>query len=232
LAVALMDKDTQTPAGMLIVGRAEIYTWKPNETYFLQTVGDQMLLSVSHTRLRSLMKTLAVPDERTGLLARSAYTDRLMSEVQRAKSQGSMLSLAILQLDNGPELLRQHGEALVENTIEQISQAVLPIARPTDLPVKYTGWSLAFILPDTAVAGALGLVEKMREAAAGRNGGLEAAALGKTTLSAGVVEAIARVDYDTEDVVTDLMNRAEASLDEARKRGGDSVISLTIPKAG
>ncbi|MFZ0820312.1 MAG: tetratricopeptide repeat protein [Candidatus Acidiferrales bacterium] len=232
LAVALMDKDTQTAAGMLIVGRAETYTWKPNETYFLQTVGDQMLLSVSHTRLRSLMKTLAVPDEKTGLLARSAYTDRLMSEAQRAKSQGSVLSLAILQLDRGPELLRQHGEALVEKTIEQISQAVLPIARPSDLPVKYTAWSLAFILPDTAVAGALGLVEKMREAAATKNGDIEAAAMGHMTLSAGVVEAIARGDYDTEDIVTDLMNRAEASLDEARKRGGDSVISLSTPKAG
>jgi GGDEF domain-containing protein len=97
--------------------------------------------------------------------------------------------------------------------------------------VKYTAWSLAFILPDTAVAGALGLVEKMREAVAAKNGGIDLAALGKITLSAGVVEAIARGDYDTEDIVTDLMNRAEASLDEARKRGGDAVISLSTLKA-
>ncbi len=231
LAVALMDKDTQTPAGMIIVARAETYAWKPNETYFLQTVGDQMLLSVSHTRLRSLVKTLAVADEKTGLLVRSAYTDRLMSEAQRAKTHGALLSLAILQLDRGPELVRQHGEALVEKTLERISQAVLPIVRPTDLSVKYTAWSLAFILPETAVAGALGLVEKMREAVAARNGGAEIEAIGRMTLSAGVVEAIARVDYDTEDIVTDLMNRAEASLEEARKRGGDSVISLANPKS-
>jgi len=229
LAVALMDKDTQVPAGMIIAGRAESHTWKPNETYFLQTVGDQMLLSVSHTRLRSLVKTLTVADEKTGLLARSAYADRLMSEAHRAKTQGAPLSLAILQIDRGPELLRQQGEALVEKSLEQISQAVLPIARPSDLALKYTAWSLAFILPDTPVAGALGLVEKMREAAAAaRNGGPDTG--GRMTLSAGVVEAIARVDYDTEDIVTDLMNRAESSLEEARKRGGDSVISLANPK--
>ncbi len=231
LAVALMDKDTQTPAGMIITGHAEPYKWSPNETYFLQTVGDQMLLSVSHTRLRSLMKTLAVADEKTGLLARSAYTDRLMSEAQRAKSHGSLLSVAILQMDGGQELLRQHGEALVEKNLEQISRAVLPVARASDLPVKYTAWSLAFILPDTAVAGALGLVEKMRQAVAARNGGAETEAFDAMTLSAGVVEAIARVDYDTEDIVTDLMNRAEASLEEARKLGGDSVISLANPKS-
>ncbi|HUK29901.1 MAG TPA: tetratricopeptide repeat protein [Candidatus Acidoferrum sp.] len=231
LAVALMDKDTQTPAGMIITGHAEAYSWKPNETYFLQAVGDQMLLSVSHTRLRSLVKTLAVPDEKTGLLARSAYTDRLMSEALRAKSHGSLLSLAILHLDHGPELMRQHGESLLEKTLEQISRAALPIARPSDLPVKYNAWSLAFILPETSVAGALGLIEQMRQAvAAARNGGSENHALGAITLSAGVVEAIARADYDTEDIVTDMMNRAEASLEEARKRGGDSVISLANPK--
>ena len=43
------------------------------------------------------------------------------------------------------------------------------------------------------------------------------------TLSAGVVEAVTRVDYDNEDIVTELMNRAEMSLEEARKRGGDTV---------
>jgi diguanylate cyclase (GGDEF)-like protein len=232
LAVALMDKDTQTAAGMVITGRADPYAWSPNETYFLQTVGDQMLLSVNHTRLRSLMKTLAVADEKTGLLARSAYTDRLMTEAQRAKTHGSLLSVAILQMDGGADLLRQHGESVVEKTLEQISQAVLPVARPSDLPVKYTAWSLAFILPDTAVAGALGLVEKMRQAAAAaRNGGSDPESIGRVTLSAGVVEAIARVDYDTEDIVTDLINRAEASLEEARKRGGDSVISLANPKS-
>jgi GGDEF domain-containing protein len=102
----------------------------------------------------------------------------------------------------------------------------LPLARATDLAVKYTAWSLAFILPDTTLAGALGIVEKMRVAVA--NGRKEnAGSPAKMTVSAGVVEAIARVDYDTEDIVTDLINRAESSLEEARKRGGDAVVSLT-----
>jgi GGDEF domain-containing protein len=50
------------------------------------------------------------------------------------------------------------------------------------------------------------------------------------TLSAGVVEAVGRADYDAEDVVTELMNRAESSVEEAAKRGGDTVVSLNHPK--
>ena len=50
------------------------------------------------------------------------------------------------------------------------------------------------------------------------------------TLSAGIVEAVPKADYDSEDIVTDLINRAEFSMEEARKKGGDSVIALETPK--
>jgi diguanylate cyclase (GGDEF)-like protein len=231
LAVALLDKETQAPSGFIVAGHGEAHKWKPNETYFLQTVGDQMLLGVSHTRLRSLVQTLNVADQKTGLLARSAYADRLIGEAHRAKSHDASLSVAIMEIDGGPELIRQQGETLVDKYLEQVARAVTSLVRPTDLSVKYTAWSLAFILPDTTLAGALGLIEKMRQAvASARNGGASADPHVRMTVSAGVVEAIARVDYDSEDIVTDLINRAESSLDEARNRGGDSVVSLTSPR--
>jgi hypothetical protein len=47
-------------------------------------------------------------------------------------------------------------------------------------------------------------------------------------LSASVAEAVARLDYDSEDIVTELINRAEAGLDEARRRGGGSVVALSV----
>src|SRR3984957_9456725 len=75
LGVQLTDPVTQTPAGMMIVGFAAPHSWKPNETYFLQSIGDQMLMCVHHTRLRTLVRTLAVADEKTGLLARGSYID-------------------------------------------------------------------------------------------------------------------------------------------------------------
>ena len=44
-------------------------------------------------------------------------------------------------------------------------------------------------------------------------------------LSAAIVEAVTRPEYDSEDIVTDLINRAEYSVEEARKRGGDLIVS-------
>ncbi len=227
LGVVITDKETQAPAGMLIVAHTRPYKWKPNETYFLQAVGDQMLLSVSHTRLRSLVRRMGVSDERTGLLGRSSYQNCLLTEADRARSQGTPLALTILQLDRGPEILRQHGESSLERYLDQLARSLQSVVRQNDVAVKYTAWSLAFILPDTTLGGARNLADKLRKTAAGIRPPWDG---GGVTLSAGIAEAVARPDFENEDIVTDLINRAEATLDEARKKGGNMVVGLETPK--
>ncbi len=227
LGVAITDKETQMPAGMLIVGHAEEHKWRPNEAYFLQAIGDQMLMSVSHTRLRSLVRRMGVSDERSGLLSRSSYQSCLLTEADRARTQGTPLALTILQIDRGAEILRQQGESPLERFLEQLARSLQPIVRQNDVPVKYTSWSLAFILPDTTLAGAQNLADKLRRAASGLRPPWDSTQI---TLSAGIVEAVPKPDYDSEDIVTDLINRAEFSIEEARKRGGDTVVALETPK--
>lgn len=227
LGVMITDKETQAPAGMLIVGQAKPHKWKPNEAYFLQAIGDQMLMSVSHTRLRSLVRRMGVSDERSGLLSRSSYVSCLLTEADRARTQGTPLGLVVLQIDRGGEILRQHGELPMERFLEQLSRSLQPIVRQNDVAVKYTSWSLAFILPDTTLAGAQNLADKLRRAASGLRPPWDSTQI---TLSAGIVEAVARPDYDSEDIVTDLINRVEFSVEEARKKGGDTVVALESPK--
>jgi diguanylate cyclase (GGDEF)-like protein len=227
LGVMITDKETQIAAGMLIVGHASDHKWKPNEAYFLQAIGDQMLMSVSHTRLRSLVRRMGVSDERTGLLSRSSYQSCLLTEAERSRTQGTPLALAILQIDRGADILRQHGESPVERFLEQLARSLQPIVRQNDVAVKYSSWSLAFILPDTTLQGAENLAEKLRRAASGVRPPWDST---QVTLSAGIVEAVAKPDYENEDIVTDLINRAETSAEEARKAGGDTIVVLESPK--
>jgi diguanylate cyclase (GGDEF)-like protein len=226
LGVIITDKETQVPAGMLIVGHARRHKWRPNEAYFLQAIGDQMLMSVSHTRLRSLVRRMGVSDERTGLLSRSSYQSCLLTEADRARTQGTPLALAILQIDRGSDILRQQGESPMERFVEQLARSLQTMLRQNDVAVKYTSWSLAFILPDTTLEGAQHLADKLLRAASGLRPPWNATQI---TLSAGIVEAAAKPEYDSEDIVTDLINRAEFSVDEARKRGGGAVIALESP---
>src|SRR5437667_5898863 len=190
-----MDKETQSPAGMIIVGHAEQREWKPNEAYFLQAIGDQMLMSVSHTRLRSLVRRMGVSDERTGLLSRSSYQSCLLTEADRSRTQGTPLALAILQIDKGAEILRQQGESPLERFLEQLARSLQPMVRQNDVAVKYTSWSLAFILPDTPLAGAQSVADKLRRAASGLP---PPWGVTQVTLRAGLLETVAEHECDSE----------------------------------
>jgi diguanylate cyclase (GGDEF)-like protein len=225
LGVSLSDPETKAQAGIMVAGYATAHAWRPHETYFLQAVGDQMLMGVNHMQLRTRARTLGAADEKTGLLARSAYQECLIQETQRAKSQGTTLALAVVQIDRGPDLLRQHGEAQLERYLEQLARSLEPVTRQSDLAVKYTSWAIAFILPDTALAAAESQAGKICQTGAVVRPPWEGPPV---ALSASVAEAVARLDYDSEDIVTELINRAEAGLDEARRRGGGSVVALSV----
>ena len=226
LGVILTDKETQAPAGIMLVGDARLRKWKPNESFFLQAVGDQLVLSVNHTRLRSLVRSLAVTDEKTGLLSRGAYIDCLLAETNRSRLQGTPLSLVVLHLDRGGELLRQHGDAALEKYVEQLARTLTSAIRQTDVAVKYTAWSLVFILPDTSLENARAIAEKLRHAAAtvpnpwaGED----------VTISAVVAEASSHAGDDPEDRVTEWINRAEAAIDDIRHNGGNKLVPLATP---
>ncbi|HUA00529.1 MAG TPA: tetratricopeptide repeat protein [Candidatus Aquilonibacter sp.] len=226
LAVVLHDKEAQGQSGVLLVADRSARKWKSNESFFLQAVGDQLVLSVNHTRLRSLVRSLAVADEKTGLLSRGAYIDCLLVESNRARAQGTPLSLVILQVDQGGDLLRQHGDATVDRYMEQLAAALSSTVRQTDIAVKYTAWSLAFILPNTTIDNARGLAEKLLQVAATVQPSWGAQGL---SASAIVAEATSRPGDDTEDRVTEWINRAEGGLDEAYQRGGNVLVPLATP---
>src|SRR5439155_10416533 len=66
LAVPLVDGEEHQ--GILILEQCgAVRSWRPTDSLVLKTIADQMVLAVNNTKLRSLMKTLAVTDEKSGL---------------------------------------------------------------------------------------------------------------------------------------------------------------------
>jgi diguanylate cyclase (GGDEF)-like protein len=226
LGVRLVDKETQTPAGSLLIGSERQRAWRPNESFFLQAVGDQLLISVNHTRTQAVVRSLAFADEKTGLVSRGAYLDCMLAESSRARAQGCPLSLVILQIDRGKDLLSQHGDAELEKYIEQLARSLRGAVRQTDLAVKYTAWSLAFILPDTGLGNAKVLAEKLCQVAATVEAPWNDKGL---NVSAIVAEATARPSDDNEDRVTEWINRAEVGLEDVRQQGGGKLLVLATP---
>jgi len=222
LAIPLINKESHESEGLIALSQADRpRNWKPNEVYLLKAVTDQVVTAIANIKLRTLMKRLSVSDDAGGLLPRGSYLDCLVNEAKRARTQGTPLVVALLELDKSSALLRLVGDPTLHAFMQQAGEAVLGSVRQTDIAFRYTSTSVAVLLGDTTVEKARPAVDKLLS----KLGALKLPGdKDSVTFSAGVSEAAIRPDYDPVDIVTDLVNRAEFSLDEARQKGNAVVI--------
>ncbi|HYN15946.1 MAG TPA: diguanylate cyclase [Terriglobales bacterium] len=222
LAVPLMD--AERIAGILILEQCGAQRqWRPADSVVLKTIADQVVQAFQNARLRSLMKNLAVTDERSGLLKRSSYLDVLLSEVRRAQQQKSTATVMLFYFGKASALVKECGEAAVKDMMLQVGQIVTANVRQTDLAVRYDLTTIALILGDTAAKNSFFVADKMRKAlAAVKIPGSDR----EVTLTVGIAEAAVQHSFDPVDIVTEVINRAEAALEIAKAEGGNKAHSI------
>lgn len=221
LAVPLLDSGEQS--GILILQQTSARQWRQTDIVVLKTIAEQMVLAVSNVRLRTLMKTLAVTDEKSGLLKRSSYLDVLLSEVRRSLQQKSPMTLMLLHFGKASTLVKEHGETQVEHMMQQIGQALASHIRQNDVAVRYDLTTIALVLSDTTEKNAFLVVDKMRKVLAP----IKLPGTERTPpISVGIAEAVLQERYDAVDMVTEVINRVESALEAARSEGGNKAHSL------
>ena len=221
LAVPLLDSGEQS--GILILEQTSPRQWQQTDVVVLKTIAEQMVLAVSNVRLRTLMKTLAVTDEKSGLLKRPSYLDVLLSEVRRSLQQKTPLTLMLLHFGKASAMVKELGEAAVENLMQQIGQSLASHIRQNDVAIRYDLTTIALVLADTTEKNAFLVVDKMRKVLAPTKiPGTERT----PPISAGIAEAVLQERFDAVDMVTEVINRVESALEIARAEGGNKAHSL------
>src|SRR5262249_33145016 len=107
--------------------------------------------------------------------------------------------------------------------MQQIGQTVCAHVRQNDVAVRYDRNTIALLLSDTNDKNAFFVVDKLRKLMAtthvpGKDDVLP--------ITAGIAEAVIQAKFDAVDIVTELINRGEAALDQARAAGGNKAQSL------
>jgi len=222
MGVPLIDGDEQ--AGILILEQCDApRQWRSTDVVVLKTIADQIVLAVNNARLRTLMKTLAVTDEKSGLLKRSSYLDVLLSEVRRGLQQNSSVAVMLLHFGKASTLVKEIGEAAVDSLMQQLGQTVCANIRQNDVAVRYELTTIALILGDTNDKNAFFVVDKMRKVLAGNKlPGTDR----PVPITVGIAEAVMQPRFDPLDIVTEVINRAEAALEAAKAEGGNKAQSL------
>jgi hypothetical protein len=182
--------------------------WLADEVAVLRSLADSIALAVHGARLRSLVSTLGVAEEGTGLLKRSSYLEAVMGELGR-RGPGESSTLALLQVSSPTP-----NEC--ESAMNELARNVRSLAQDQAMPFRYSNDTVALMLPQMDVAETEFLITRLREA-------LESLSI---KLTAGIAMLGPLNGVDPDDAATEWVNRVAIALTVA---GGQPSRHCALP---
>ncbi|MBI3317792.1 MAG: GGDEF domain-containing protein [Candidatus Omnitrophica bacterium] len=156
------------------------------------------------------LRQMATTDELTGLYNRRFFLERLGIEVERAKRYGRNLSCLMIDVNGFKRINDSLGHPMGDWVLRQTAQALKARLRQTDLLARFGGDEFVVALPETDLARARQVEEKLRQLSI--EGPWEHPALpGPVRLSIGVGHLEARESGE------EILKKADADLYASRE---------------
>ena len=117
-------------------------------------------------RCRYLLQSAArraLVDGLTGLWNRRYFDQRLEAELASAARHARPLSCVMLDIDQFKQLNDTHGHTLGDEGIRAVAKTLRQGCRKEDVPCRYGGDEFVILCPDVPAAGAMVMVERLRE---------------------------------------------------------------------
>ena len=168
-------------------------------------------------QLQEELTRLANTDVLTGLLNRRRFMECASTEFARAERYRRELAILMLDIDHFKSINDTHGHAAGDQTLKAMAHCMQQVLRTSDWPARWGGEEFAILMPETTLAGAALLAERLRAELAALVIEVPGAPL-RFTISAGVT---ARIDDDRHFMA--LMERADAALYAAKHAGRNRV---------
>lgn len=162
------------------------------------------------------LQDLSVNDGLTGLKKFGYFFERLDDELGRALRHRRSLSVALCDIDDLAEVNDARGHKAGDRVLQEVAGVIEAGLRTGDVVARLGGEEFAMLLPETDVAGALLVAERIREQVAA----LVIPEVGRVTMSVGVAAAPDNaVDRDS------LIEAAERALYLAKREGRNTTRS-------
>jgi len=163
---------------------------------------------------------LAVTDQLTGLHNRRYMEGQLDPLVRRAVLGGDPVALLVIDIDHFKMINDSFGHAVGDEVLREFAVRLASNVRAIDLPVRFGGEEFVVVMPETELAHAHRIAERIRLHVAGSPfrvlGGEE---LLTVTISIGVASSLADDSPET------LIRRADEAMYEAKEAGRNRVIA-------
>ncbi|MGE5172971.1 MAG: diguanylate cyclase [Betaproteobacteria bacterium] len=165
---------------------------------------------------------LSTTDSLTGILNRRALNDMLNHEIERAIRYNADLSLILCDIDKFKNINDTFGHTAGDRALLAVTEALKESLRKSDILGRYGGDEFMIILPETTLAGAHCLAEKIRTAVEEINLELPGNNLIKLSLSVGLTKCGRQVDS-----IDSVVGLADTALYASKQTGRNKVSVLT-----
>ncbi|MGB8634060.1 MAG: GGDEF domain-containing protein [Rhodanobacteraceae bacterium] len=182
------------------------------------TVGESILKFIGHASLEAPyheeVYQLATQDALTELGNRRHFDELLEKELARATRHRRALSLCIIDIDLFKKVNDNHGHIEGDGVLRRIADVIRAHARIEDVAARIGGEEFAVLFPETAVASAHGICERLRQS------------VRETTFRFGdarqtITVSIGIAGLQDGDTRAALMQRADQALYQAKNNGRD-----------
>jgi diguanylate cyclase (GGDEF)-like protein len=121
---------------------------------------------LANLRNLAIAEIRAATDALTGLPNQRAAADTLNRMFAQATTTGSPLALLFLDLDHFKQINDQRGHAVGDQVLANVGAVLRNVLRTRDFAARNGGEEFAILLPDTGIAAALAIAERIRAAIA------------------------------------------------------------------
>jgi two-component system cell cycle response regulator len=201
--------------------------------YLMRPIDKNELLARARTQVRRKRYTerlrdnvqasieMAITDGLTGLFNRRYMETHLGTLVEQAAQRGKPLAALILDIDHFKSINDTHGHDGGDDVLREFALRVRKSIRNIDLACRYGGEEFVIIMPETDMAVAAIVAERLRRRIAGEPFPIQQGAqLLNVTLSIGLA-ALA----GTQDTAATLLKRADQALYRAKRDGRNRVVA-------
>jgi diguanylate cyclase (GGDEF)-like protein len=152
--------NNQQVFGFLFMDRAEGH-FIPEEVTKLNIFASIISLGVNMNDLRSHLEQIKVVDEITRIYAYPSFIERGSFIFSLMKRHKKNFILAVYKVNDFNELLRTYGKVKINQTAREIGDILLNNLRTSDLAGKLFKDTIAIVMPETDLNGALKVLERI-----------------------------------------------------------------------
>jgi len=131
----------------------------------LEMIAPQMALALDRAGWRekaTQFQLMAITDPLTNLLNRRYLEERLTEELKRSKRQGYAMSFMMIDIDDFKPYNDRNGHQAGDLALEMTAQSLKSALRAADVASRYGGEEFSILLPQTNLAEAKVIAERIR----------------------------------------------------------------------